>query len=81
MSVDNSNFTSVFFKTACQANLGTEGNLAGSDRYSSKQVFLKFSKTSASSNVSLLRYESWCSLKFSMSKSLQILLCVYNLHQ
>ena len=30
ISVNNSNFTSVFFKAACHANPGAEGNFTGS---------------------------------------------------
>ena len=55
LSVNNSYFTSVLFKAACHANLGAERNIAGSNWWIFKQIFLKFSKTSAKSNVSISR--------------------------
>ena len=58
MSVNNLNFTSVFFKTASHANPGSEINLTGYKLEMFKQIFLKFSKTSTKSNTSLLRYKS-----------------------
>ena len=53
MSVNNSNFTFVFFKAACHANLGAEIYFAGSSLYISRHIFLKFSNTSAKNKVSL----------------------------
>ena len=53
MSVNISNFTLVFFKAACYANLGVERNLAGSNSYISKDIFQKVLSTSANNNVSL----------------------------
>ena len=55
MSVNYSNTTLVFFKVACQANPGAEKIFTGSSSKITLQIFLKFSKTSANSNVSLLR--------------------------
>ena len=46
--VNNSNFTSVFFKHACHANAG-----ADTGTFVQVHLFLKFSNTSASNNVSL----------------------------
>ena len=59
MSVNNSNVTWVFFKAVYHANPGVERDFAGS-----KWKILKFSKTSAKSNVPLLRYKLWYSSKF-----------------
>ena len=42
-----------FFKHACHANPGNDIKCAGSSSYVLIQAFLKFFKTSASSNVSL----------------------------
>ena len=47
----NSNFTAVFFKAAGHVNPGAENKF--------KHIFLKFSKTSVKSNLSLLIYKSW----------------------
>ena len=58
MSVNSSNFTFVFFKTACHSNPEAERNFAGSNSYISKHTFLNFSKTPSKSDVSLLRYKS-----------------------
>ena len=52
MSVNNSNFTSVFFKQDWHANPGADKKLEGSRTYISIHVPLNFSKTSASNNVS-----------------------------
>ena len=73
MSVNDSNFTSVFLKADCHANPWAERNFAGSNWYVFKQIFLMFSKTPAKSNVSLLNYKSWYSHKLFISKSLQTL--------
>ena len=51
-SVSNSKFTSVFFKHACHANPGADRKCAGSSSYISMYVFLNFSNTFASNNVS-----------------------------
>ena len=51
-SVSNSKFTFVFFKHACHANPGADRKCAGSNSYISMHVFLNFSNTSASNNVS-----------------------------
>ena len=40
-------------KAVCHANSGAVENGAGSSSYISKHIFLKFSNTSASNNVSL----------------------------
>ena len=58
MSVNSSNFTSVFFKAAYHANLGAKRNFVGSSSFILICIFQKFSKTSPKSNVSLLRYKS-----------------------
>ena len=50
--VNNSNFTPVFFEEACHANPGADKKLAGSSSYISILLFIKFSHTSASYNVS-----------------------------
>ena len=51
--VNNSSFTSVFFKQACHANSGADQKCAGSGSYISIHLILKFSNTPASNNVSL----------------------------
>ena len=51
-SVNNSNFTFVLFKHACHANPGADKKWAGSSLYISIHLFLIFSNTSASKNVS-----------------------------
>ena len=53
ISVNNSNSTHVVFKQACHANPGADTKYTGSGLYFSRHVFLKFSYTSASNNVSL----------------------------
>ena len=58
MSVNSSNFTVFFLKAACHANPAAKRNFAGSNSYIFRLIFLKFSKTSAKSNISLLRYKS-----------------------
>ena len=69
-SVNDSNFTSVFFKAACHGNPGAERNFPGSKWKTFKHIFsLKFSKTSAKTNASFLRYKSWYSPKFFTSNS------------
>ena len=47
------NFTPVFFKQACHANPVADTKYVGSSSYISRRIFLKFSDTSASKNVSL----------------------------
>ena len=53
VSVNNSNSTPVFFKQAYHANPGADTKNIGSSSYFSRHIFLKFSYTSASNNVSL----------------------------
>ena len=67
ISLSNSSITLVFLKATCHVNPGAKRNFAGSNSYISKHIFLKFSKTTATNNVSLLRY----------SKSLQILFAFF----
>ena len=67
ISVNSSNFTNAFSKVAFHTNLGAQRRFAGSKWAIFDNVFLKFSKTSAKSNVSLLRYNVF------ISKSLQVL--------
>ena len=52
ISVNNSNFTFVFFKHACHANAGADKKWAGSSPYIPIHLFLKFSNTSANKNIS-----------------------------
>ena len=75
--VNNSNFTPVFFKQACFANPGADKKWAGSSSYILIHLFLKFSNTSASNNVSLWTYESWYSSYFFISNSLNTFLSMY----
>ena len=42
----------IFFKAACYANPGDERNFSGSSLYISRNIFLKFSNTSANNDVS-----------------------------
>ena len=58
ISVNNSNFTSVFFKDAYHANLGTER---------------KLSKSSAKSNASIIKSNSHLPKKFVMFASWKVL--------
>ena len=51
LSVKRSNFTLVVFKAACHANSGAERNFAGSSSYILRHILLKFSNTSANSNI------------------------------
>ena len=53
ISVKKSNFTLVFFKSACHANIGAERNFKGSSSYILIHIFLNFSNTSANNNVLL----------------------------
>ena len=69
ISVNNPNFTPVYFKQACYSNPGADGKWARSSSRISIHVFLKFSNPSASSNVSLWKYRSWYSSKFLMLNS------------
>ena len=64
VSVNNSNFTLVFLRQACNANLGADKKWAGSSLYILIHLSLKFSNTSASNNVSLLTCKSWYSPRF-----------------
>ena len=64
LSVNNSNFTLVFFKAAFHVNPGADKKWAGSISYISMHLFLKFSNTSASNDVSDWTYRSWYSPKF-----------------
>ena len=52
---NSSNFTPDFLKAAWHANPGAARNFAGSNLWIFINVFLKFSKTSAKSNTSVLR--------------------------
>ena len=72
ISVKRSNFTLVYFKAACHANYGAEINFAGSDFYISRQIFQKFSNTSANNNIDIL-------LIFSF-QNIYKLLRAHNLH-
>ena len=58
LSVNNSNFTPVFFTQVYHANPGADKKLAGSSSYISIHFFLKFSDTSVNNNVSLWTYKS-----------------------
>ena len=49
--VNNSSFTFVFFKHASHARPGADTKYAGSSRYMSRYIFLKFSNMSASCSV------------------------------
>ena len=51
ISVHNSSFTFVFFKATWHANPGAYKNFAVSKWKTFKHIFLKFSKTSAKSNI------------------------------
>ena len=62
--VKRSNFTLVFFKTACYAKPGAVWKQAGLCSYISRQIFSKFSNTPANNNVSLWTNKSWYSPKF-----------------
>ena len=53
VSVKRSNYTLVFFKVACHTNREAESNFAGSALYVLRQIFQKFSNTSANNYVSL----------------------------
>ena len=53
ISVNNSSFTPAFFKQACHTNPGADKKWAELSSYISIHLFLKFSNTSASNNVSL----------------------------
>ena len=64
LSVNNSNFTLGFFKLVFHANPGALKKWAGSSSYFSMHLSLKFSNTSASSDVSDWTYKSWYSPKF-----------------
>ena len=51
MSVNNSIFTTVFFKHSCRANPGAEKKYEGSSLYISMHLSLNFSKACASKSV------------------------------
>ena len=51
--IKRSNFTLVHFQAACNANRGAQRTFAGSSSYILRNIFLKFSNTSANNNVSL----------------------------
>ena len=53
LSGNNSNFNFVFFKHASHAKPGSATKYAGSSRYMSRHIFLKFSNISASCRVSV----------------------------
>ena len=57
--INNSNFSPVFFKQACQNNPGANKKWTGSSLHISIHFFLKFSNTIASNNVSRWSYKSW----------------------
>ena len=52
ISVNRTNFTLVFFETACHAYSAAEENWAGSSPYILRKKFRKLLNTSASDNVS-----------------------------
>ena len=52
-SVIKSKFTPVFLKQACHAHPDADTKYTGSSSYLSRHIFLKFSNTYASNNVSL----------------------------
>ena len=51
--VNNSSSISVFLKQSCHANPGVDTKMSRSSSYISIHLFLKFSSTSASNNLSL----------------------------
>ena len=51
-SVNNSNFTFVFFKHASHAKQGIDTTYAGPNRYTLRHIFVKFLNMSASCSVS-----------------------------
>ena len=53
ISVNNSNSNPVFFKQVCHANSGEDKNERDQVHKSPLRLFLQFSSTSASNNVSL----------------------------
>ena len=62
----------MFFKAACHANPRAERNFAKSSSYILKHIFLKFSNSSANSNVLSWTWKSWFSPKFFISESLKL---------
>ena len=50
MSVKRSNFTLIFFKDGCYANLGAEKKFVGSSSCTLRHILLKYSNTSATNN-------------------------------
>ena len=59
MSVNKSNFALVLFMAVYHVNPGAPRIRAGSISYISRQIFQKFSNTSANNDVSLWIYNSW----------------------
>ena len=51
VSVNNSNFTSAFLKTACHANSRAERSFPGSNLSIFKHIFLKFPNNDICQNV------------------------------
>ena len=69
MSVKNSDSTAVFLKAVGNVNPEAERNFAGSNSCIFIHIFLKFLKTLAESNTSLLRYKSLCFITFYFNDS------------
>ena len=69
LSINNSYFISVFSNQACHANPVADRKWAGSS-YISIHLFLKFSNTSASNDLSLWTYKSWYLPRFFILNSL-----------
>ena len=53
ISVNNANFTFLFFKVSCHVNHGAEIKLARSSSYISRHIFQNFSNTLATNNALL----------------------------
>ena len=70
MSVKRSNFTLVFFKAGCYANLGAEIKFVGSSSCTLRHLLLKYSNTSATNNWLLWRSKPWYSPKFFIAQSI-----------
>ena len=71
ISIKRYNFTLVYFKVACNANLKVERNSPGLSFYISIRIFLKFWNTSSNNIVSLWTYRSWYYPQFLILKFLQ----------
>ena len=81
MSVNSSNFTSVFSKADYYVDPGSVRKRAGSNSYISRHIFRKFSNTLGNNTISLQASKSWY-LPNILSQSIsKLLLCVCNLHQ